>query len=253
MEYKNLKDFKLGAGYIINDIWYPRVTSIINIKAKPALYRYYASLPSYEAGEAIKQKSADEGTIMHEVIQAIMIGDSPTLTDDVRPAAEAFIKINEQMKISVAREHIEKKIINFDERYSGTVDAIAEIGGKIGVLDIKTSQAIYRDYCLQTSAYMEPLRYEIPEISTRWILRVDQNQSCRKCGAIKRTKGGNEKIKLPWKNGFAKNCEHDWSPVKGEIEIQEFPDFADDYQAFLGAKKLWEWENIGWLKEIGYR
>jgi len=56
MEYRKLEDFKLGAGYIINDIWYPRVTSIINIKAKPALYRYYASLPSYEAGETIKQK-----------------------------------------------------------------------------------------------------------------------------------------------------------------------------------------------------
>ncbi|MFA5052500.1 MAG: hypothetical protein WC565_00340 [Parcubacteria group bacterium] len=253
MEYKNLEDFKAGAGYVIGDIWYPRVTSIVNIKAKPALYRYYASLPSYAMGEAIKQKSADEGTAIHEIIQAIMVGDSPTLTDDIRGAAEAFIKINEGLKISTCREHVEKRIINFDERYSGTADAIVEIGGKVGVLDIKTSQAIYRDYCLQTSAYMEPLRYEIPEISTRWILRVDQNQSCRKCGAIKRTKGGNEKIKLPWRNGFAKNCEHEWSAVKGEIEIQEFPDFAEDYEAFLGAKKLWEWEHLPWLKQIGYK
>lgn len=253
MEYKNIEEFKMNAGYIINDIWYPRVTSIINIKAKPALYRYYASLPNYEAGEKIKQKSADEGTAVHEAIQAIMAGDSPVLTEDVRPVAEAFIKINEQIKIIVQKEHIEKRIINFDERYSGTVDAIAEINGKIGVLDIKTSKAIYRDYCLQTSAYMEPLRYEIPEISTRWILRADQHQSCRKCGANKRTKGGNEKINFPWQNGFAKSCEHDWGVIKGEIEIQEFPDFMEDYSAFLGAKKLWEWEHIGWLKQIGYR
>jgi hypothetical protein len=260
MEYKNLEEFKSGTGHILDGIWYPRVTSIVSIKAKPALYRYYASLPSFEAGETIKRKSADEGTLIHEVIQAIMAGDlpqdgtgSPSLSDETRPAAEAFMKVNEQLKIKTCREHIEKKIISFDERYSGTVDAVVEIGGKVGVLDIKTSQAIYRDYCLQTSAYMAPLQYEIPEISTRWILRVDQNQQCRKCGAIKRTKGGNEKIKLPWRNSFARNCEHEWGPVKGEVEIQEFPDFNEDYQAFLGAKKLWEWENIGWLKQIGYR
>lgn len=260
MEYKNLENFKALAGYVINEIWYPRVTSIVNIKAKPALYRYYASLPSYEAGEAIKQKSADEGTAIHEIIQAIMAGDmlrdkdgSPILSDEVRPAAEAFMKLNDELKISASREYIEKRIINFDERYSGTADAVVTIDGRVGVLDIKTSQAIYRDYCLQTSAYMEPLRYEIPEITTRWILRVDQNQSCRKCGATKRVKGGNEKIKLPWRNGFAKNCEHEWGPVKGEIELQEFPDFSEDYEAFLGAKKLWEWEHLGWLKQIGYK
>jgi hypothetical protein len=253
MEYKNLEAFKSGAGYVINGIWYPRVTSIVSIKAKPALYRYYASLPNFEAGEAIKQKSADEGTAIHEVIQALMVGDSPTITPEIRPAAEAFMKINEKLKILVGRENIERKVINFDERYSGTADAIVEIGGKVGVLDIKTSQAIYRDYCLQTSAYMAPLQYEIPEISTRWILRVDQNQQCRKCGAIKRIKGGNEKIKIPWGNGFAKQCDHEWGGLKGEIELQEFPEFNEDYQAFLGAKRLWEWENIDWLKQIGYR
>ncbi|MDD4819191.1 MAG: hypothetical protein PHH27_03405 [Candidatus Colwellbacteria bacterium] len=253
MEYRKLEDFKDSCGYVINDIWYPRVTSIVGIKAKPALYRYYASLPNFEAGERIKQKSADEGTLIHEVVQAIMVGETPKLSDENQPAAEAYIKFNEKLNIKTRKEYIEKRIINFDERYSGTVDAIAEINGKVGVLDIKTSQAIYRDYCLQTSAYMAPLQYEIPEISTRWILRIDQNQTCRKCGAIKRIKGGREKIKLPWKNPFARNCDHEWSEVKGEIEIKEFPNFAEDYEAFLGAKKLWEWENISWLKQLGYK
>jgi hypothetical protein len=253
MEHRNLNDFKEGTGYIINDIWYPRVTSIVGIKAKPALYRYYASLPSYEAGERIKQKSADEGTLVHEVIQAIMAGEKTEIPEEVRPAAEAFLKFVENKKIETSRDQIEKRIISFDERYSGTIDAIAVIDGKLGVLDIKTSQAIYRDYSLQTSAYMAPLQYELPDLSTRWILRIDQKQSCRKCGATRRTKGGNEKIKTPWNNSFARNCEHEWMEMKGEVELREFPDFVEDYQAFLGAKKLWEWENIDWLKQIGYR
>ena len=49
-------EFKDSHGYLINDIWYPRVTSIVSIKAKPALYRFYAGVGNFEAGEAIKMQ-----------------------------------------------------------------------------------------------------------------------------------------------------------------------------------------------------
>ena len=68
-------------------------------------------------------------------------------------------------------ELVERRIVNRDHRYAGTVDAIARIGGKLGVLDIKTSQSIYRDYNLQTSAYMDALKNEFEDLSTRWILK----------------------------------------------------------------------------------
>ncbi|MBI2591592.1 MAG: hypothetical protein HYW34_02860, partial [Candidatus Brennerbacteria bacterium] len=80
----------------------------------------------------------------------------------------------------------------------------------------------------------------------------DQIQRCIKCGATLRTKGGREKIKINWSSSQMKNCQHDWSEVKGDIELQEFPYWQDDFEAFLGAKRLWEWENIDQLKEIGY-
>jgi len=40
--------------------------------------------------------------------------------------------------------------------------------------------------------------------------------------------------------------------MQGHIELKEFPYWHDDFQAFLGAKKLWEWEHDYWLKKIGY-
>ena len=49
-----------------------------------------------------------------------------------------------------------------------------------------------------------------------------------------------------------RNCLHNWSEPQGQIELQEFPEWQHDFQAFLGAKKLWEWENETILKEIGY-
>jgi len=249
------KGFKGCNGYVIDGVWYPRVTSIVSIKAKPALYRFYAELKNYAEGESIKKSSAEEGTLVHETIEAILKGEKVDIDPRIAPSANAFLEFMEKTKIQVDPEYVEKQVVNYDERYAGTIDSLALIDGKFGVLDIKTSQAVYRDYNLQTSAYMAAFQDTLKNLSTRWILRIDQAQSCLRCGATRRTKGGREKVKAPIRGGSASACpygEHEWSDVKGIIELKEFPYWHDDYQAFLGAKKLWEWENEYWLKKIGY-
>ena len=158
----------------------------------------------------------------------------------------------DQNNIQVDPEYVEKRVISHDHRYAGTLDALALIGGKFGVLDIKTSQAIYRDYSLQTSAYMHPLSKQLTNLQTRWILRIDQQKTCNRCGASMRPKGGREKIR---KNGSRLPCpvnQHDWGELKGIIEIKEFPFWKGDFEAFLAAKRLWEWENEFWLRKVGY-
>ena len=256
MYYSNLDHFKGLSGYEIDGVWYPRVTKIVDIKAKPALYRFYAEMNNFNEGEAVKKQSASEGTLIHETVEQILMGQSPVIDPSVAPSIEAFFKFMEDKNIHADPEFVEKQIVNFDEKYAGTLDALALIDGKFGLMDIKTSQAIYRDYNLQTSAYMAALQNDFKNLQTRWILRIDQVKTCLKCGATLREKGGRKKIKLPWLNGGysaeAKNCEHEWSEIKGEIELKEFPYWQEDFKAFLGAKKLWEWENEYWLKQVGY-
>ena len=251
----NPETFKERNGYIIDDIWYPRVTSILNIKAKPALYRFYAGLSSYAEGEAIKNKSADEGTRVHEAAEAILTNKEPVIAPDIAPAVKSFKDFIEERNVQVDPEYVERRVANFNERYAGTVDAVALIDGKLGILDLKTSAAIYRDYTLQLAAYFSPLQEELRSMQTRWILRVDQNQTCMACGAKRRVKGGREKIKAPYprKPGTDyRTCSHEWSEVEGEVELKEFPYWHDDFAGFMAAKKLWEWENISTLKKIGY-
>ncbi|MBI5306599.1 hypothetical protein HZB04_03385 [Candidatus Wolfebacteria bacterium] len=254
MYYSNLKQFKELSGYEIDGNWYPRVTKIVDIKAKPALYKFYADLNSFAEGEAIKTKSASEGTLIHEAVEKILIGESPEIDPSIIPSVKAFLEFQEKKSIQVDPEYVEKQICHYEDRYAGTLDAVALIDGKFGVLDIKTSQAIYRDYNLQTSAYMAALDKQFPNLQTRWILRIDQNKNCLKCRATLRSKGGRDKIRAPKiKNGANhEKCEHNWSELKGEIELKEFPYWQEDYKAFLGAKKLWEWENEYWLKQEGY-
>jgi hypothetical protein len=251
-EFKDIVDFKDQCGYTIDGDWYPRVTKIVSIKAKPALYYYYGEAKSYKAAQAVTEKSAEEGTMLHEAVEGLLLGKTNEIPDQVKPAVSAFQEFFAKNHIQVTPELVERRIINKDHRYAGTVDAIATIGGKRGVLDIKTSQAIYRDYSLQTSAYMDALKNEFEDLETRWILKIDQIQTCVRCGAIRRVKGGREKIKTDWKNFNQRNCLHEWSEMKGDIELKEFPSWQNDFQGFLGAKKLWEWENEEWLKKAAY-
>ncbi len=244
MYYRTLEEFKNDCGYDVNGFWYPRVTSIVAMKAKPGLYKFYAEQESFEAGEAIKTKSAEEGTLIHETVEAILKGEQPIIPENIRPAVEAFFKFLESNHVKALK--IEERLVSKLHRYSGTLDVMAEVNGKIGVLDIKTSYSIFKDYGIQTSAYVEALHeLEKHPFLTRWILRLDQYQRCMRCPAILRRKGGNLKIRK--ENG---SCQHSWSEMIGEAELKELPDYRSDFQAFLACKTLWEWENEFWLSRV---
>ena len=83
------------------------------------------------------------------------------------PSIIAFAEFIEKKNIQVDRDFVEHRLVNFEHRYAGTLDAIAMIDGKLGILDIKTSQEIYRDYNLQTSAYIAAMRDIVKKIETR--------------------------------------------------------------------------------------
>jgi len=244
----NAQQFKNLRGYEIKGVWYPRVTSIVQIKSKPALYRFYAELENFNRGEEIKRNSAAEGSLIHEFAEKILKGEIVEhIPSSISPAIETLSKFLTEVNIHIDSDFVERKVIHPKERYAGTIDSLALINGRIGVLDIKTSSSIYRDYALQTSAYVAALREEGKNVQTQWILRIDQVKRCLLCAAVLREKGGRKKIR-----GGNPNCNHKWGELEGEIELKEFPLWEENYDAFLAAKKLWEWENQYWLKQIGY-
>lgn len=253
-DYKDENEFKEKCGYEIDGFWYPRVTKILDIKSKPALYFYYGEAASYKAAQESTQKSAEEGTMIHEVVENILLGKNPEVPASIKPAISAFIDYLERNNIQTSPELVERRIFNKTHRYAGTIDAMVLMDGKFGVMDIKTSQGIYRDYNLQTAAYMDALVPEFKNLQTRWIARIDQIHTCLNCAATMRPKGDRNKIRKPWpRNGLiCASDAHEWGELKGLVEVKEFPNWRADFDAFLGAKILWQWENEGWLKKIGY-
>ncbi len=249
MWYSNIENFKNANGYSIDGIWYPRVTAIVGIKAKPALYIYYGGLPSYQAGEAIKARSAEEGTLVHNTLEAILRKEPVTVPDLIKPSVDAFLDFYSKNEVIPLK--VEERVVSKKHWYAGTIDVLAEVNGVVGVLDIKTSQAIYRDYGMQTAAYVEAFKEDptLPDL-TSWVLRIDQYQTCLRCSARMRNKGGNVKIRPLKPGGNTNNCEHEWSPVRGECEFKELGGFEHNIKAFLAAKSLWEWEHQNWVEQL---
>jgi len=242
--YKNISAFKQSVGYYIDGIWYPRVTSILSIKAKPGLYAYYASMPSFRAGKEVTNRSAREGQSIHDTVEALLKNECPSIPDSIRPSIDAFLEFLRNNDITPVK--IEERIVSRRHHYAGTIDVLAEINGVLGVLDIKTSQAVYREYGMQTAAYVEALQEnpDMPKLAS-WVLLLDQIQKCVLCNASKRQKGGRVKIK-----GGTFSCPHQWTQTQGRYEFTEIKDFDLNIKAFLAAKELWMWEHKEYLERL---
>ncbi|TSC78173.1 MAG: Uncharacterized protein G01um101433_369 [Parcubacteria group bacterium Gr01-1014_33] len=262
MWYKDETEFKTVNGYEIGGIWYPRVTRILEIKAKPALEQFMKEMENYSSAEDVKNKSATEGSLVHETVEKLVTGESVEIPEEIAPAVIAFQAFNEKRNIVFHPEFVECKVWSLRHRYAGTVDAIATVDGKFGVLDIKTSSGFYPEYNLQTAAYMGALQefavkktLALPrEIETRWILRINQHRVCTQCSATLREKGGRIKIRNGKQREIAPCAEetHSWGELQGDVDLKEFPFLYKDMKAFVAAKLLWEWENDYWLRKIGY-
>lgn len=261
MWYNNEDDFKATNGYVIDGTWYPRVTKILEVKSKPGLEVFFKEMDSYTSVEKVKTQSALEGSMVHSAIQGLLTGKNVTIPVEITPAIEAFQCFNQKRAIVFHKEYVERQVKSSHHRYAGTIDALATIDGKFGVLDIKTSTGFYPEYNLQTAAYVLALQefsikreLALPrDIQTRWILRIDQHRICKNCGAVLREKGGRKKIRE--KNNIV-SCSnermHQWGDLVGDIGLKEFPYMHSDIKAFIAAKVLWEWEHNFWLRRIGY-
>lgn len=241
MAFENLK---LKHGYEIDGIWYPRVTSICRIIAKPGLERWLANQGSFAAMQEKRKKVTGWGRLIHDIAQKILLDKMPKIDPVIRPSIEGFFDWLNTHKVKTFE--VEKRVLNKKHLYAGTLDVLAEIDGRFGVLDIKTSREIWDDHFIQTAAYFQAYNEQVSKkAKTHWILKIDQYQGCSWCGAEKREKGGEAEIKRA-----RKNCNHQWMEYRGTFELKEVSNHRIYFNGFLNAKKLWEFSNRHRLLKI---
>lgn len=235
--------FKQKYGYEIEGFWFPRVTAVTSLFSKASFFASGARLPLWQA-------SADWGTLVHSTIANFLLKKPQDIDQRIVPSVEIFKKWQKThgFEIQNPKEHIEKRIFDKENCYAGTADLIARVGGKLGLIDIKTGTEIREEHSLQTAAYFAAYNLgkgKLETCETRWILRIDQYKECMGCFAKMREKSQKESVSQG--NPL---CNHQWSVVKGEIEFRELVNHEQDLQAFLSAKEVWEWYNKDWLSKI---
>lgn len=242
--------FQTGCGYEVEGVWLPRVTDITTVYPRPQILRYYAEFPNFMAAQKTLAQMADWGVRIHQAVQEELRGARPEPDAVLEPSLAAFRQWRSAVRIELPSggNDIEARVFDLENAYAGTVDVLARVNGRLGIMDIKTGSAVHEEYGLQTAAYLNAYNSRAPEgakAETRWILRIDQYQECLGCGAKRRTKGGRARVA-----GGHRHCCHQWSPEKGAVEFKELSGQERDLEGFLAVKDLWEWYHRKWLRKI---
>lgn len=225
-----MKDQKRGNFYWLDGKPYLSVTEILKIIDRPALRYwfgqevYYAMVknPTLNQQEALSapytnSKSAtNRGTTVHSIVEAYKTTGQQidSIPDDYKGFATAFYKFMNEIKPRIIEQ--EKTVFDHKNRVAGTLDIYCEIGGKFHVTDVKTGKDIYAESELQLSSYAQMLRLEGKPVDYISVLLLEVGPDGLPTGNYK----------------FALRTEQ--------------------YEAFLHAKALYEWQNREKLIKLGY-
>ena len=228
--------FKHKYGYEVEDIWMPRVTAITSLTSRPFFGGNY--------------RSANWGNMVHSAVEKILKGESHNTEKKIGPSLLAFEKWRRTHMVHIVNPaaDIECRVYDFENGYAGTIDMVAAVQGKKGIVDLKTGNSIRDEYSLQTAAYLNAYNKGVSkklQATERWILRIDQYEECKGCFARKKEKDGKERI-----SGGNEWCNHQWSLPTGEAEFLELEGYEEDLQAFLAAKEVWEWYHRSFLRKV---
>jgi hypothetical protein len=120
-------------------------------------WEFLAPLPSFQRISLIKDahevtwgKARDLGTSVHEAIEAYAKGEPCEYPKEANPFISHFIEFMiEQRPRFLANE---ATVWSRKHGYAGTLDAIADIGGDIYLIDFKTGKRLHGEIGMQLSA-----------------------------------------------------------------------------------------------------
>lgn len=107
----------------------------------------------------ISRKASGRGTAVHSIIEDYLNNKEDPCKDRMPDAVMMFKQLQPILDKSISKVYMqEAPLWSYKYRLAGRVDCIADIKGKLSVVDFKTSMKIkkrewVKDYFLQTAAY----------------------------------------------------------------------------------------------------
>jgi hypothetical protein len=165
--------------YRRNTEYYPSVSSILNYFPKNQFFHSWLKDVGHNS-DIIASKAAYEGTQVHNAAEKFLEGKEILWIDENGKANyslevwKMILKFAEFWKITnpelISTEY---HLFSDKHKYAGTTDIICRFGGKLWLLDIKTSNSIHVSYNLQLAAYAkawnETHDEHIEEVGILWL------------------------------------------------------------------------------------
>ena len=143
-----------------------------------------AELEKEKAYRNTLRRAAKIGTQVHERIEWEFRGElgrkraaaPPAL--DSKEAERSFARATEWRKATNLKVlDTERMVASLHGQYAGTLDALVEVDGRVGVLDFKTGKRVYSEAFLQVGcAYRLALAEEGIKTETSWVVLLPKNE-----------------------------------------------------------------------------
>lgn len=120
----------------------PSVTTVLGCRNKKALFEWRKAVGN-DAANAISKKASTGGTRLHAMCESYLIGGKPfdLALKKVMPETLARFKNFKSFLDTIDLVYVlEEKLLSTKLMIGGTVDCIAEIDGKVWIIDFKTSR-----------------------------------------------------------------------------------------------------------------
>ena len=147
-----------GRYYQRNGEYYPSVTYVLSHYPKGKFFEDWLKKVGYSADYIVKN-AAEEGTQVHEMIEAYLNGEELKFLEHGRPMYSPniwqmflrFVDFWEEYKPTLIEAEIH--LFSDELKIAGTCDMVCEINGELWVIDFKTSNHLQTTYDLQTAIY----------------------------------------------------------------------------------------------------
>jgi len=149
-----------GRYYRRNGEYYPSVTYVLSHYPKGKFFEDWLKKVGYSADYIVK-KASEEGTQVHEMIEAYLNGEELKFLEHGRPMYDPniwemflrFVEFWEEYKPSLIEAEVH--LFSDELKIAGTCDLVCEINGELWIIDFKTSNHLQTTYDIQTAIYAQ--------------------------------------------------------------------------------------------------
>ena len=135
---------------------YPSVTFVLSYFPKGKHFEEWLKKVGY-ASDFIVKKAADEGTLVHNLIEQYLLGKKVDLMENDNPKYDIkvwkmFLRFVEFWETTNA-ELVETEVFLYSDslNIAGTCDLVCKINDKLWVIDVKTSNQLQTTYDVQAA------------------------------------------------------------------------------------------------------